>query len=96
MVETIMEKIERQGTINDINDLYEDGYEELYLDMCQHFEYERECNEKLKKENNELWRLLGYILSAKEIMNDDYIEKQNELIKKYRKKMDNIIQKYKK
>ena len=52
---------EKQGTINDINDLYEDGYKELYLKKCDEFNYlkqlyegEIELNEKLRKQNDAL------------------------------------------
>lgn len=60
-MEKVMEKIERQGTVNNINDLYEDSYKELYLKKCDEFNYlkqlyecEIELNEKLRKQNDAL------------------------------------------
>ena len=53
-IDDFIDEHSRQGTINDINDLYEDSYKELYLKKCadyedlmQQFDYELKRNEDL-------------------------------------------------
>lgn len=80
---------ERQGTINDINDLYEDGYKELYLKKCgdyedlmQQFEYELMVNEDL----NQIVK--GYQLLVKD---SKIIDEMNEFIKIRQKRIARVI-----
>lgn len=88
--------MDRQGTINDINNLYEDSYKDLYLEMCQHYKYERDCNEKLLNENADLWKAFTELSIMYNQINDEYIEKMNRLIKKKMQRMNHIVSKYKK
>ena len=84
----------RQGTINDINNLYEDSYKELYLNKCREYkelndlyELQKQISTKLKHSLIICERIiLEKITVAK--MNDFIIEKQkeiNELINKRKK-----------
>lgn len=81
--------MERQGKINDINDLYEDGYKELYLKKCadyedlmQQFEYELMVNEDL----NQIVK--GYQLLVKD---SKIIDEMNEFIKIRQKRIARVI-----
>lgn len=80
---------ERQGTINDINDLYEDSYKELYLKKCadyeelmQQFQYELMVNEDL----NQIVK--GYQLLVKD---SHIIDEMNEFIKIRQKRIARVI-----
>ena len=84
-----MEKIERQGTMNDIENLYEDSYKELYLKKCadyedlmQQFQYELMANEDL----NQIVK--GYQLLVKD---SHIIDEMNEFIKIRQKRIARVI-----
>ena len=80
---------ERQGTINDIENLYEDSYKELYLrkcadyeDLMQQFQYELMVNEDL----NQIVK--GYQLLVKD---SHIIDEMNEFIKIRQKRIARVI-----
>ena len=84
---------ERQGTINDIENLYEDSYKELYLrkcadyeDLMQQFEYELMVNEDL----NQIVK--GYQLLVKD---SHIIDEMNEFIKIRQKRIARVIERSK-
>lgn len=88
-----MEKIERQGTINDIENLYEDSYKELYLKKCgdyedlmQQFQYELMVNEDLHQ------IVKGYQLLVKD---SKIIDEMNEFIKIRQKRIARVIERSK-
>lgn len=88
-IEDFVNECSRQGTINDINDLYEDSYKELYLKKCadyedlmQQFEYELMVNEDL----NQIVK--GYQLLVKD---SKIIDEMNEFIKIRQKRIARVI-----
>lgn len=80
---------EREAVMNDINDLYEDSYKELYLKKCadyedllQQFDYELMRNEDL----NQI--VAGYQLLVKD---SHIIDEMNEFIKIRQKRIARVI-----
>lgn len=81
--------MDRQGTVNDINDLYEDSYKEMYLDKCddfndlqQMYDFEVYRNEDLKE----------IIKKYEELANEEIIEQMNEFIATRQKQIAKVIQ----
>lgn len=92
-IDDFIDEQPRQGTINDINDLYEDSYKELYLKKCadyedlmQQFEYELMVNEDL----NQIVK--GYQLLVKD---SHIIDEMNEFIKIRQKRIARVIERSK-
>ena len=84
-IDEFIEEVDRRGTINDINDLYEDSYKELYLDMAQLYKYEVQKNEDLK----EIIAMYKCLVKDAEI-----IEQMNEYIKIRQNKIARVVSKY--
>lgn len=89
-IDDFIDEHSRQGTINDINDLYEDSYKELYLKKCadyedlmQQFQYELMVNEDL----NQIVK--GYQLLVKD---SHIIDEMNEFIKIRQKRISRVIE----
>ena len=96
-VDDFINEHSRQGTINDINDLYEDSYKELYLDKCddyddlkQLYDFEVLRNESLKQENEDLTQIvLGYKLLIKD---KEIIDEMNKFIEVRQKRIARVIE----
>lgn len=88
---------EREAVMNDINDLYEDSYKELYLDKCddyddlkQLYDFEVLRNESLKQENEDLTQIvLGYKLLIKD---KEIIDEMNKFIEVRQKRIARVIE----
>ena len=92
-IDDFIDEHSRQGTINDINDLYEDSYKELYLKKCadyedlmQQFQYELMVNEDLHQ------IVKGYQLLVKD---SHIIDEMNEFIKIRQKRISRVIEREK-
>ena len=88
------ENVERLGTINNINNLYEDTYKTMFLQKCadyselqQLYDYEVKKNEELKEQ----LEILKILIEDKEI-----IDKMNAYIEVRNKRIAKVISKYKK
>lgn len=88
-IDDFIDEHSRQGTINDINDLYEDSYKELYLDKCddfndlqQMYDFEVMRNEDMKE----------IIKKYEELANEEIIEQMNEFIATRQKRIAKVIQ----
>lgn len=88
-IDEFVEELDRQGTMNDINDLYEDSYKELYLDKCddfndlqQMYDFEVMRNEDMKE----------IIKKYEELANEEIIEQMNEFIATRQKRIAKVIQ----
>ena len=79
---TKMEDEERQGTINDIENLVEDSYESMYKDLAKEYERQRE----------EIQEMLQDIL---QLECEEILKEMNTIISEKMKKIDNIVKKYK-
>lgn len=89
-IDDFIDEQSRQGTINDIENLYEDSYKELYLKKCadyedlmQQFQYELMVNEDL----NQIVK--GYQLLVKD---SHIIDEMNEFIKIRQKRISRVIE----
>lgn len=84
-IDDFIDEHSRQGTINDINDLYEDGYKELYEDMCQLYQYEVQKNEDLK----EIIRMFETL-----VQNEEIINQMNEFKRIREQRIARVVNKY--
>lgn len=79
----------RQGTINDINDLYEDSYKEMYLDKCDDFDDLKQLYDFEVYRNEDLKEI---IKKYEELANEEIIEQMNEFIKTRQKRIAKVIE----
>lgn len=86
---TKMEDEERQGTINDIENLVEDSYESMYKDLAKEYKYIKEENERQREEIQEM------LTDIWQLECEEILKEINTIISEKMKKIDNIVKKYK-
>ena len=84
-----LEDAERQGTINDIENLVEDSYESMYHELAKNYNYIKEENEIQREQIQEMLQDIWKIEC------EEIIEEMNTLINKKMKKINEIVKKYK-
>ena len=80
---------ERQGTINDIENLVEDSYESMYHELAKNYNYIKEENELQREQIQEM------LSDIWKIECEEIIEEMNTLINEKMKKINEIVKKYK-
>ena len=80
---------ERQGTINDIENLVEDSYESMYHELANNYNYMKEENEIQREQIQEM------LSDIWKIECEEIIEEMNTLINEKMKKINEIVKKYK-
>ena len=80
---------ERQGTINDIENLVEDSYESMYHELSKNYNYIKEENELQREQIQEM------LSDIWKIECEEIIEEMNTLINEKMKKINEIVKKYK-
>lgn len=80
---------ERQGTINDIENLVEDSYESMYHELANNYNYIKEENELQREQIQEM------LSDIWKIECEEIIEEMNTLINEKMKKINEIVKKYK-
>lgn len=94
-IEKVKEEIEkfedeeRQGTINDIENLVEDSYESMYHELANNYNYIKEENELQREQIQEM------LSDIWKIECEEIIEEMNTLINEKMKKINEIVKKYK-
>ena len=86
---TKFEDEERQGTINDIENLVEDSYESMYHELANNYNYIKEENELQREQIQEM------LSDIWKIECEEIIEEMNTLINEKMKKINEIVKKYK-
>lgn len=84
-----LEDEERQGTINDIENLVEDSYENMYHELANNYNYIKEENEIQREQIQEM------LSDIWKIECEEIIEEMNTLINEKMKKINEIVKKYK-
>lgn len=84
-----LEDEERQGTINDIENLVEDSYESMYHELEKNYNYMKEENELQREQIQEM------LSDIWKIECEEIIEEMNTLINEKMKKINEIVKKYK-
>ena len=84
-----LEDTERQGTINDIENLIEDSYESMYHELSKNYNYIKEENELQREQIQEM------LSDIWKIECEEIIEEMNTLINEKMKKINEIVKKYK-
>ena len=84
-----LEDAERQGTINDIENLVEDSYESMYHELAKNYNYIKEENEIQREQIQEMLQDIWKIEC------EEIIEEMNTLINEKMKKINEIVKKYK-
>lgn len=84
-----LENEERQGTINDIENLVEDSYESMYHELANNYNYIKEENELQREQIQEM------LSDIWKIECEEIIEEMNTLINEKMKKINEIVKKYK-
>lgn len=83
-----LEDVERQGTINDIENLVEDSYESMYHELAKNYNYIKEENEMQREQIQEI------LSDIWKIECEEIIEEMNTLINEKMKKINEIVKKY--
>lgn len=84
-----LEDTERQGTINDIENLVEDSYESMYHELAKNYNYIKEENELQREQIQEM------LSDIWKIECEEIIEEMNTVINEKMKKINEIVKKYK-
>ena len=89
-IEDFVNEYSRQGTINDINDLYEDSYKELYLDKCDDYDDLKQLYDFEVMRNEDLTQIIAaYQILVKDA---EIIDEVNDFIATRQKHIKRVIQ----